>query len=308
MRSWIKLHTLKLDDVRLLRLSERTQLRYLQLYMLAGRLDENGCFIENGQKLNERDIALKLRIRDVRLFKSDLKALKDARLISVNGHGPFIADFKNEQVDWDRKRELDRERQKRKRENDVTRDTNVTDTPSRASHAPRPDQDQTKNQIKTKKRTKPTTHTPPSKQDGSNLAGGLAGEKDNFNKSERKIADAIQPIWQSAGLGQAKIKNLVNKMAIRSSPDNAIRSSLAALASAYADNRVNNKVIVAVHRLENNSIPAEYFDPKRWKDLPKSILNSAGIDDLNQYTSENDSQSAAYRLLAARKRRAQEED
>jgi hypothetical protein len=137
MRPWIKQHTCRLDDVRLLRLGDRTQLRYWQLYLLAGRLNADGCFVEKGQQLSNDDLIIKLRVKDVKLFIADMKELKNAKLINVNGHGPYIADFKEEQVDWNKKQKDDRIRQQRKRSAPVTRDENVTDGKSRVSHAPR---------------------------------------------------------------------------------------------------------------------------------------------------------------------------
>ena len=306
MRSWIKLHTLKLDDVRILRLHERAQLRFYQLYLLAGRLDQSGCFIENGQKLSEQDLALKLRIKDHRLFKLDLKSMKEAGLLKVNGHGPFIADFKEEQVDWDHKRELDRERQQRRRENTVTRDTSVTVDGSQASHAPRPDQDQTKTKIKIK--TKPTTHIPPSKKgEARGLAGGVAGDgsDSDFTPSERKIAESIKPVLQSAGLGQPRFETLLHKVATQLNLKSALTSTLAALASSYADEKVNNKVIVAAHRLESNTIPAEYFNPDKWTAIPASVLKSAGIEDLQQYIAKNKPMSDYDKRLASIRARAE---
>src|SRR6185369_8016324 len=185
MRPWIKLYANRLDDVRLLRLNDRQQLRYYQMYLLAGRLDADGSFVENGQRLDDTDIAIKLRVNDTKQFTADLKALKTAGLIKVNGHGPFISDFSGEQVNWSLKQEHERERKQKQRHGAVTRDGSGTDGKSRKGHKPVTDvdQDQTKKEIKTKKKIqiKKTTTQPspssakkakPAKDAGQSLAGG----------------------------------------------------------------------------------------------------------------------------------------
>lgn len=158
-RPWIKFHTTKLDDVRLLRLTERQQLRYFQMYLLAGRLNADGLFIENEERLSDADIALKLRVNDVKQFTADLTALKKAKLIKVNGHGPFIEDFAREQVDWSKKQEQDRERKQKQRHADVTRDSGVTVSKSRKGHGDVTPLDQKK--IKKKKKKEIKNHQPP---------------------------------------------------------------------------------------------------------------------------------------------------
>jgi hypothetical protein len=310
MRPWIKMHTTKLDDVRLLRLNERQQLRFFQLYLLAGRLNADGSFVENGMQLDEVDIAIKLRVKDANEFAKDFKALKAAKLIRVNGHGPIIGDFAEEQVDWSRKQELDRERQERKRHGGVTRDENLKDDKSRKGHGgvTRLDQDQTKKKIKkeTKKEKKiktTTNHDPSSssqksrrgKQSDPSLAGG-GGKDDSTSSVDQQLAKIakenpgaaetmriMRPILTADGLGKQKFKTLMVTVAIRTNPRDAKRTALAALASSYADESAHNKTIVAAHRLENEQVPSQYFNPATWNVIPENVLQAAGIDNLNEY-------------------------
>jgi hypothetical protein len=322
-RPWIKSRTSLLDDTRLLRLNERQQLRYYQLYLLAGRLNADGNFTENGQCLDETDIAIKLRINDVAQFTKDLKALKTAKLIKANGHGPFIADFATEQVDWSRKQEQDRERQDRKRHGDVTRDESVTGDKSRNGHGnvTRLDQDQTKKEKKTKKEIKKkttTNHHPPSSsksskpgRDGSTslVAGGGADERSSLDQQLEKIfkehksaaetARIMRPILTAAALGKEKYKNLMAKVATRILPREAKFKTLAALASVFTDETINNKPIVAAIRLEQETVPPQFMNPITWKVLPENILQAAGVKDLNDYVATNGSSKAISTKIAA---------
>lgn len=119
-RPWIKLATTKIDDARLALCSDATQRDYLMMYLLAGRLDADGLFIENGRQLSDDEIAFKIRVKAMRL-KASINEMKKAKLIHVNGKGPQIADYANEQQSWREKQEADRQRQSRHRS--VTRDS-----------------------------------------------------------------------------------------------------------------------------------------------------------------------------------------
>jgi len=119
-RPWIKQSTSKIDDARLALCSDATQRDYFMLYLLAGRLDADGLFIENGRQLSEDEIAFKIRIKASRL-KASIGEMKKARLVHVNGKGPQIVDYAHEQQSWREKQDADRERQARHRS--VTRDS-----------------------------------------------------------------------------------------------------------------------------------------------------------------------------------------
>ncbi len=123
---WIKFHPEQLDDIRLASLHERIQLRYYQLYLLAGRLNAGGAFLQNENQLTPAEIAYMLRT-DAKQFEKDLNLLKKSKLIKVNGHGPYIAGFADEQINWIQKQQEERERKKKQRTSaNVTRDTHGT--------------------------------------------------------------------------------------------------------------------------------------------------------------------------------------
>lgn len=113
-RPWIKQSTSKIDDARLALCSDATQRDYFMLYLLAGRLDADGLFIENGRQLSEDEIAFKIRIKASRL-KASIGEMKKARLVHVNGKGPQIVDWQHEQINWREKQAADREYQARHR-------------------------------------------------------------------------------------------------------------------------------------------------------------------------------------------------
>jgi hypothetical protein len=309
MRPWIKLYANRLDDVRLLRLNDRQQLRYYQLYLLAGRLDADGCFIENGQRLDDTDIAIKLRVSNVKEFSADLKTLKTAGLIKVNGHGPYISDFSGEQVNWSLKQEHERERKQKQRHGTVTRDASGTGGKSRDGHKPVTvvDQDQTKKKIKKeiqkKKKIKTTTQTStasakkakPAKGAGSSVAGGGGNDSSSSSmdqafetmiKTNSNAAETVRimrPILIADGLGKQKFRETMLKVAIRILPSKAKQMTLAAIASAYADEDAKNKPVIAAHRLENEQVPSQFMNPATWRVIPEDILKAAGVNDLNDY-------------------------
>lgn len=132
MRSYILTKFNRLHDLRFASLSETAETVYDRLYILAGVLDADGLFIENGRVLSHEEIAYRLRKETTKLTKS-IKELQKAGLIHVNGKGPQIIDWKHEQIDLNTKREKDRERQHRHRV--VTRDTDVTTRDSSSSQS-----------------------------------------------------------------------------------------------------------------------------------------------------------------------------
>lgn len=132
MRSYILTKFNRLHDLRFASLSETAETIYDRLYILAGVLDADGLFIENGRVLSHEEIAYRLRKETTKLTKS-IKELQKAGLIHVNGKGPQIIDWKHEQIDLNTKREKDRERQHRHR--GVTRDTDVTTRDSSSSQS-----------------------------------------------------------------------------------------------------------------------------------------------------------------------------
>lgn len=295
-RPWIKFHTTNLDDVRILRLNERQQLRYYQMYLLAGRLNADGLFVENNERLNEVDIAIKLRVTDRKQFTTDFNALKKAGLIKINGHGPYIEAFDREQVDWSRKQEQDRERKAKQRHGSVTRDMNVTEKKSRVSHASVTPLDQTKTKTKTKiKKKKEIKNQPPpipssSRMKRATVVGGGDKEKvsslssspsrdwmSQLSPVQRQTAEIMTPILTASGLGKSKIITLLSKVATRIEPAQAKEYVLAALASVYADKDVTNKPVVAAYRMENDQVTPIWTNTSTWQVIPAEVLKVAGI-------------------------------
>lgn len=127
MRSYIITKFNRLHDLRFSSLSAEAERTYDRLYLLAGILDADGLFIENGRALSHNEIAYRIRLQAQVVTKS-IKELQKANILHVNGKGPQILDWKHEQIDLNTKREKDRERQHRHR--GVTRDNGVTERDS----------------------------------------------------------------------------------------------------------------------------------------------------------------------------------
>jgi hypothetical protein len=283
---WMKIRPDLLNDVRLLNLNDAQQNLFFKMFLLSGHLNAEGAFIQNGKELTPLEIAHLLRVSDPKRFEKDLQALRKAKLIKANGHGPYIADFKVEQINWLEKQKSDRDRQRTHRDS-VTRDDDVTGDGSRDGHAPRTRprtriQNQTKNQ--TKKKT--TTNQPSSskgKGRGPSGGGGASknGKKDLFSSFEgaaRQTAEIMHPILTSSGLGTQKSLNLLSQVATRISPRIARETTLAALASVFDDEDVRNKPVVAAMRIESKQISPQYFKPAAWGRLPDEVLKAAGLE------------------------------
>ena len=298
---WIKLFPALLHDIRLFALNDRQKLRYYEMYMLAGQLNSDGAFIQDGKELTAAEIAHLLRVNDPKQFEKDLIALKKSRLIRANGHGPFIADFKDEQINWVELQKNNRERQARFKQSH-SGNALLTDE-SHVDNAPRT-RTRTRTRLRTRSRTKPTTPTPPSNERVGGLVGSmnelLAGPKfKSITKKGRAELTRIAQVLELAGLGQSKFITFISQVAIRSKPHNKLQLVLAALASAYDDKGANNKVIVAVHRIEKSTVPAQYFSPATWDVIPDPILKAAGDVGVKDKP-RNGPQSEALKKLYAR--------
>jgi len=147
MRSYIihKFHLL--DDVRLSSNDLEAEGLYARLYRLAGVLDADGLFIENGRVLSYDEIAYRIRIEKSTVLKL-IKRLEKMNIIHVNGKGPQIVDWKHEQIDLNIKRERDRGYQAKHRagqtvSDDVSPDKELSATVSDIER-------ETQTQIKTK--------------------------------------------------------------------------------------------------------------------------------------------------------------
>jgi DnaD/phage-associated family protein len=107
MRSYILTKFHRLNDLRFSSLSAEAERTYDRMYILAGVLDADGLFIENGRQLSHDEIAYRIRLHTQAVTKS-IKELHKANILHVNGKGPQIVDWKKEQIDLNTKREKDR--------------------------------------------------------------------------------------------------------------------------------------------------------------------------------------------------------
>jgi hypothetical protein len=283
---WIKYKTALLHDVRLAAVDEREQLRYFQLYLLAGQLNEDGAFLQDKKKLSVKQIAFLLRVKDVKQLEKDIVVLKKAGLLKANGHGPYIADFKDEQIRWIDKQREDRERQRKKRQADASQGSHRPVTrDSQGGHAPRPEsRPESKTRVQKREDQPPY---PPSTGDDSPLGGGVGSKRKasyldgpefkTITKKLRAELARIEKVLSLSGLGNLKLKNTLNLLAIRSFPkNNRTQFVMAALASAYSDAGANNKAIVTAHRIEKDRVPSEYLSPATWDVIPENIVKAAG--------------------------------
>jgi hypothetical protein len=281
---WIKQYPTRLHDVRLASLNDRQKLRYYEMYMLAGQLNAEGAFIQEGKQLAPSEIAYLLRVNDPKQFEKDLNALKKARLIRANGHGPYIADFKDEQLNWLEVQRGNRERQERFKQSH--KDNALVTDGSHVGNAPRT---RTRIQNQIKKENQTTHPNPPSANSkGDSPLGGGVGSKQKgtyldgpeFKTVSKKLRSElahIEKVLSLSGLGNLRLKNTLTLLAMRSFPkNNRTQFVVAALASAYSDKSVNNKAIVTAHRIEKDRVPSEYLSPSTWDVIPENILKAAG--------------------------------
>jgi hypothetical protein len=109
---------------------------------------------------------------------------------------------------------------------------------------------------------------------------------DALTKKQKAVAQHIEPILRASGLRDPKLTDIKVLVAIRNfkSTEDAAHYTLAALASAYADTSAMNKNSVAAHRIEKNTVSADFIaDPGIWRSLPVTVLQAAGIADLQSY-------------------------
>jgi hypothetical protein len=282
---WVKLHTRKLDDIRFAKINLAQLGRWTQLLMLSGKLDAGGCFYQQGKQLEISEIAYLLRC-DVNSLQGDLDALQKAGLIIVNGHGPELVDFEQEQGPGDaEQRRQWIARQKKHRSQNVTRDKPVTHAP-RTRPEPEPEsesepEEEQEAEVGGDPSNQPTSGDSPEK--ASPQDGGLETAILDMSRSQKDAARTAYKILGSSGLGNPKLLELSVKLAIRISLKDMRTTILAALASAYADEQAKNKAAVAAYRLEKNSVPPDYSNPKMWTSIPDQVLLAAGIENLDAF-------------------------
>ncbi len=132
---WIKLYNEFLDDPKIGRLSDSSQLLFIKLLLVAGECDAEGALVNGDVSLSIGDLAWRLRLDETALDMS-LIDLQREGLIDLAASTYTVVNFSKRQGrPQSVKREQWRERQQRKRddvadERSVTGDTDV-------SHAPR---------------------------------------------------------------------------------------------------------------------------------------------------------------------------
>ncbi len=296
---WVKLYTKKIHDSRLKMVSEKAKLGYFYLMCLAGECDASGSFTINGIQLTEKQIAEFLGL-DLDVIKTSMRELTKVGLMSVNGHGPFLTDFADEQVSQAQRQEQWRARQQRKRdsERDVTSD-NQRDS-ERDVTAPESESRVRIQSQKARVRSRPTT-LPSSAQTGRQAGPNESPRAPiKLNKAQRARKETIKKILGSFRLRNPKLETLSNILAIRSykSDEQMITSLLAGFASALSDATAGNKEAVAAYRLEHDEVPPRFEDPKEWKVIPEKVLKAAGID-LERYAAKDPSTPKPNGVLVA---------
>jgi len=119
---WIKLYTDLLDDPKVGKLPDIVKLRFIQMLLIAGECDMNGCLTNGEQPLTVDEIAWRLRI-DAKVLAEDLTVLCASGLIEQCDGAMCIKNFSKRQGRPQSARQAKwRENQKAKREK-------VKDTP-----------------------------------------------------------------------------------------------------------------------------------------------------------------------------------
>jgi hypothetical protein len=307
---WLKIYTRKLDDARFAKIAPAHLGRWLQLMLLSGKLDAGGCFIENGCQLTMDEIAWKLRCDKAELVK-DFEALQSAGLIILNGHGPELSNFMEEQGPsnkeqrkaWKRRQGKHRTlvatvtqvQQRVTRDNQILMSDNSPVTLSEKSQSQSQSQSQRKSQTsESEKRATRTKRAQPGKSDPA--GNGLTADDGTDTILEQGIAKLkpeqkdcarqVYKIYGSSGLGNPKLLEISVYVATRINQAKAVEMCLAALASSYGNRKANNKPVIAAANMMSGKISPECFEPKAWEILPKVILEAAGITNLNHLVLE----------------------
>jgi hypothetical protein len=287
-RPWIKTPVSKLNDARLHFVSVQAQRDYLFMYMLAGQLDQDGLFFENERQLTEKEIAFRINTKPATLMQS-IKELKREKLLHINGKGPQILDWGNEQINWREKQEAERERQQRHRgvtrdSEAVTRDGDDVTPLDQIKKKTRPEEDKKKTRpTPTPSATRPGKSAPRGRKAGKEVGSG-ALSFDDLTPKQSKRAERAQKILASLGIRNPKLKTTSSILATRhfKSDEQMVVYLVAAIASAYADGNAKSKEAVILHRIENNSVPRSFIEDKKlWRSVPVetlAIASATGID------------------------------
>lgn len=130
---WLRHYSNKRTDPRVKLLTLKSKAVYYLLSEVAAQCDAGGSFVMNDIQLTDQQIA-HLATIELGDLKTAVREMKRTGLISVNGHGPFLTDFAEEQIPQETRRKQWRARQQKKRQEqqpkrDVTRDMQSDVTP-----------------------------------------------------------------------------------------------------------------------------------------------------------------------------------
>ena len=129
---------------------------------------------------------------------------------------------------------------------------------------------------------KPTTPLPPPSKKAA--GGGGPNDKDSnifkdLNQNQKQRAEIAAQTFRLFPLRDAKkINSLSVLVATRNSISDVKSYLLAALASAYADKKAENKIAVACYRIEHDAVESEYLNAEKWeKNIPNEIIKAMGL-------------------------------
>lgn len=108
-RFWIKLYTEIVDDPKMGRLSDRLYRRVIELFALAGELDDNGRLPD------VEDIAWRLRMKQSEIEK-DLQALAETGIVTLQDGYWFVTKFSDRQSPIEGKERVKRYREAKQKE------------------------------------------------------------------------------------------------------------------------------------------------------------------------------------------------
>jgi len=117
---WLKHYSSKRTDPRVKLLSLPSKAVYYLLTEVAAQCDAGGAFTMNSIELTEKQLA-HLATIELAELKTAMREMKRTGLMSVNGHGPYLTDFSEEQTSQEQRRQQWKDSKKRIR-NDVPQD------------------------------------------------------------------------------------------------------------------------------------------------------------------------------------------
>jgi hypothetical protein len=284
-----------LDDPDFMRLQPLSQAAWYKLSLLAGRFFARGFFIKDGKVLDVKDLAFLLHEPEARFAKA-VEELTSSGFAFENGKGLKLRGFEDKQKVVEKSREKWREWQEAYRSShaSVRPDTS-------SSHASVSDiQPESESELKQESDIEGSVDNVPSASQESvpatkpiERAGGKGLDLESamlIAKLNRKQKDGARIAYQilgSSGLGKPKLVSISINMATRIVSGELKVTLLAALASVYSNPTARSKPLCAVHRILEGSVPPEYLDCNTWKVIPPTVLEAAGIPDIDAYIRHN---------------------